>query len=293
MRFLVIIISSVFFISGCSNIQKLTNSRNVSAVNVGVSLAEAQNYLPSHNEFQKIGDTEFYSFDSGTLVARDGVIISTILPDNNLTFLVTVDALSARSSHRKVAIFSGMPSMKEGSLEFAEVKKGIRFILEKNGYEVTEAANDADVFVSVSFGISEPDVDYSSYSSPVFGYDSGSSSYTEMSVNRSYFGSAATVTQGKGLYLQGYTSKLVKKTKYNRLLILRGLDAQAIRDGNEKELWLVRASSTGSSGDLRLVLPALLGASSHGINQHFKSQQSYRMRNTDLIYTLPLYSLGL
>ena len=292
MRFFLSALIIIFTISGCAKLQRLTNKDTINSVPIGTLELELSNFIGRSTAREKVGDKVFMSYWDGVLVLKNGIVTEKILRKSNyLEFNVTVEALSSKSKKSVVKIFSGMPNMKEGSLEFEEVKRGISFLLRQHGYTVTDDQGLAEIFLPISFGISDPEVDYSTYSVPIFGYDGGSTSYTNYSIG-GYSGSATTTTSGKGLYLQGHNTKTVKNTSYERVLIFRALDAEEYRNNKEKELWLVRAKSTGYSGDLRLVLPALLGASQQGINKHFPNQSNYRIKNTDLSYVIPLYFLS-
>jgi hypothetical protein len=291
-RFLLSILIIVLTISGCAKLQKLTNIDTINLVPIGTQELELNNLVGKPIERKLVGEKVFISYRDGVLVLENNIVTEKI-PRNsrNLQFNVTVEALSSKSEKSVVKIFSGMPNMKEGSLEFNEVKNGVSFILQEHGYTVTDDHNLAEIFLPISFGISDPEVDYSTYSVPIFGYDGGSTSYSNISIG-GYSGSATTTTSGKGLYLQGQSTRTVKNTSYERVLIFRALDAAEYRKQKEQELWLVRTKSTGYSGDLRLVLPALLGASQKGVNKHFSNQNTYRITNTDLSYVIPLYFLS-
>lgn len=202
-------------------------------------------------------------------------------------FEVNFDSLGEHPEKRVAAIYSGMPNMNEDSLEFKPVKKALAAYLRNSGYEVTSDPEKATVFIAVSFGISEPNVDYRQVNVPLFGYDGGTTSTTHFNAygNSNISGSATTYSTGQGLYLQGYASKTEKIVTYKRLMILRALDAEAYRkEGKEKEVWIFNVDSVGSSDDLRLIMPAMLSAAADSIGTHQHHKKSIRLNNRDMGY---------
>lgn len=296
-----IFVSFLIALSACSTIQDLTNPKRIGSLKAGDSVILVENEIGYPRSTRTIDNYRFYEYWDGIVVFRDNSVIDVMKNSNkNLRFGVNVDFLSADSDFNTVKIFSGMPNVKEGSLEFAEMARGLAFVLRSNGFQITDDENEANIFLTASFGISDPNVDYKTYSVPIFGYDGGSTSYSTFNANASSYsspystsitGSSSTYTSGKGTYLQGFSSNTVKQVSYDRILILKALDAQKYREGEEQEVWITRAKSSGYSANIRQVLPALLASVKPYIDKH-GDQRYVEVKEASLDYMITKYFLS-
>ena len=147
----------------------------------------------------------------------------------------------------------GLKDISEGRLQYKEYASYIHRAMEKAGYKRAESPDEADMGVLFAFGIGEPEkvTTYKTVS-----YTSKSPSYT--TISPSYYNYAtATTAGGSGLGVS--STKANTTVTYTRVIILDAYDFKHLRkSGEEKQLWLTKAVSTGSKGDLREVLPVMV-----------------------------------
>jgi len=124
--------------------------------------------------------------------------------------------------------------------------------------------NEAHIAIFLMYGIGDPQKHQYTYSLPLWGQTGVSSSSTYGTVNT--YGSTATYS-GTTTYTPTYgvvgsTMHTGTRVTYFRYFILDALDLNEYRrTKKEVQLWKTTVTSTGSSGDLRQVLPVMIGAS--------------------------------
>jgi hypothetical protein len=150
--------------------------------------------------------------------------------------------------------FKPLPEQ-ESSLEYATYCNLIRQELSKHGFQ-DAPADQATATVSFAYAISGPTE--KQISVPVFGQTGVSSSHTSGEV--STFGGVSTVqatTEYNPTYgITGYKTRSV--TEHTRCLKLIIAEKRASPDGKLKVLYEATVISTGSSGQISFVMPAMI-----------------------------------
>lgn len=169
----------------------------------------------------------------------------------------------ASMAGRTYAIMPSNPKVSDDDLEFLEYRSYIARILDSRQLRRADDLANADVVVFLAYGIGDPQEHYYSYSTPVWGQTGVSSSTTTSNVN--VVGNTATVqsqTQHTPSYgVTGYQSHIGSYTTYTKWIIVRAYDRRALEQGVAgAELWKTEINSTGSNGDLRALMPVMLGA---------------------------------
>ena len=147
-----------------------------------------------------------------------------------------------------------------GDLQFAEVRQQVERALGQTGLQVAATGERPDVGVFVDYGIGAPRIETAVLSLPVWGQTGVSSSTTTGTINRSgSFNAVTTNTPSYGVV--GTNNVPISSTVYDRFLTLNGFDLnEYARTKEVKRLWQIKVTSSGSSGDLRLVIPYLLAS---------------------------------
>ena len=193
-------------------------------------------------------------------------------------FHVNVDSISSGevTNDSKCMLLPAEPNDVANQLEYKEYAQYVKRALEKKAFKVTDNADEANVVVFLKYGISEPHESVYSYSTPVWGQTGISSSHTMGSIH-SYGGGMAsysgTTTYTPQYGITGYQSHIGTRVTYTRFVILDAYDLERYKETNEEvQLWRTTATSTGSSGDLRLVFPIMVAASSEYIGENTGKQ---------------------
>lgn len=133
----------------------------------------------------------------------------------------------------------------------------------------------ANTAIFLVYGIGDPQKHQYSYSVPTFGQTGVSSSYTTGTVSSygGYGSYSGTTTYTPTYGVTGSTSHIRSDTTYFRFMVLDAMDLDEYRKSKkEVQLWKTTVTSTGSSGDLRLVFPILAAASKQYIAKNTGKQ---------------------
>lgn len=155
-----------------------------------------------------------------------------------------------------------MPDVNPEGLEFREFKGLAELALLHEGF-VTWEGPSAEIAIFLSYGIGDPQVHYETISYPTFGLVPDGTYNVEASSRT--FGhttyTSGAVRVGKRLAVTGYETRTRTKVKYDRFLALSAVDLAHYRaTGAIVEVWRTTVTSTGSSDDMRRILPVMMAA---------------------------------
>lgn len=190
---------------------------------------------------------------------------------------VAVSALVAPGGDaiRHYVLVPGNQGVNLDDLQFKEFAEYINRAMELQGYAKAAPPESADLIVVAVYSISDPQTQTYTYAIPHWGQTGIATSTTYGTANTygtlntygNYGRYSGTTSYSGTTYYQptygitGFSTGIGQYTTYTRMLMLVGFDAAPIRTGgDQKELWRVSATSTGASGDLRLIFPYLVAA---------------------------------
>lgn len=157
-----------------------------------------------------------------------------------------------------------LPASKDvdpSDLEFQEYCRYVAKALTMDGFEPAKTLDDADVIIFMGYGIGNPQNHPYSYALPIYGQTGIASANTYGTIN-SYGGISTysgTTTYTPSYGITGYQTVVRSKTTYFRFLTLDALDLAEYRATKSVvPLWKTTITSTGSTNDLRLVMPVLV-----------------------------------
>ncbi len=150
-------------------------------------------------------------------------------------------------------------------LQYSEFSNYIRKSLGFLGYTEVSKLEDAKVLILFGYGIGDPITYEFNYPLANYGKTGTLSTTTKGSVyNNSYSNSVdynQTTTSIPSYGVTGYTNIPISRTKYLRHMNLTAIDIDFYKKNNEmKVFWKTNITSSGSSGDLRRVMPYLVVA---------------------------------
>lgn len=192
------------------------------------------------------------------------VAIVAVIAGCGTHYAVTVDTLADRRPHgTRYVIMSGMRDVDVGDLQFGEFATYVDRALRAQGFVPATDKGEADVAIFLSYGIGEPNVVQYEESYPMYGQvSSGGNATATASTYDSgggYSQTKATIYQPARYGVVGVGTRTVMDISYDRYIELSALDAVVAREANQyREAWRTTIRSTGSSGDLRQVFPAML-----------------------------------
>lgn len=150
----------------------------------------------------------------------------------------------------------------EGDLGFMEVKAQAERALTAAGLTIS-ASGPFDIGVFIEYGIGAPRTVTSNYSIPIWGQTGVASSTTTGQIQT--YGSSgtysSTTTNTPTYGIVGAQTGTISDTVYDRFLTLRAFDLPASKkDGKLHPAWQTEVRSSGTSNDLRVVVPFMLKA---------------------------------
>lgn len=167
---------------------------------------------------------------------------------------VQIDSITEDSVNYKKT-YNLLPGNKDATtddLYFKEYELYVHRALSSAGFAKSEgAAMPGEISIFLSYGISDPKNNIATSSHSNYG------------------------VTGKSTHIRTYTS-------FTRWMILDAYDAMPFSNERKlKQAWKTTVTSTGSSGDLRSVLPALAAASIQYIGKNTGKQIKFRMKESD------------
>ena len=181
------------------------------------------------------------------------------------TFYVKVDSINSGENvaNKSFIILPGVKDFSVNDLHFKEYAKYVKRAFEAKGYTIVEAPENAEVVVFMKYGISDPEEHSYLYSVPVWGQTGYSSSTTTGSTYShggiTSYSETTTYTPNYGVV--GNETRRGTYVTYFCYLVLNAYDFKAYRESEkEVQLWKTIITSSGSSGDLRVVVPILVAA---------------------------------
>jgi hypothetical protein len=181
-------------------------------------------------------------------------------------FHVNIDSISSEEAltKKKYILLPGNKDANAEDLQFKEFANYIHRALIAKGFVPADNAESAEIAVFLAYGIGDPKEHQYSYSMPVWGQTGVSSSTTSgtLSTYGNYGSYSGTTTYTPTYGVTGYTSHVGSYITYFRFMSLDAYDLGIYRKQKKaSQAWRTTVTSTGSSGDLRRVLPILVAGS--------------------------------
>lgn len=188
-------------------------------------------------------------------------------------FHVNVNAL--RDSHapekRTYVLYPGLKDVEPTDLQFKEFAGYVDRALQPKGFAPGREGSRPDIVIFLSYGIGDPQTTYYSY--PIFGQIGGGTSTFSASTYGSggYAQTTGTVTSSPRYGVVGTGTG--SRTEFFRWAALEAVDVDAfLKTQKVVQLWRTTMTSSGSSGDLRLVFPVMVAAGQSYIATNTRQQ---------------------
>lgn len=180
------------------------------------------------------------------------------------TFHVNVDSIGDARENKTYILLPGNKDTNPNDLQFKEYASYVNRALQEKGFIQAETFQEANVAIFLGYGIGDPREHQYTYSLPAWGQTGVSSAYTTGTVSSygGYGSYSGTTTYTPTYGITGSTTHSGSYTTYFRFMLLDAIDLDEYRKSDkEVQLWKTTVTSSGSSGDLRRVIPILVAAS--------------------------------
>jgi len=257
--------------------------RSVLIVQPGQSKTDAVAALGQPLALLSVRGREFQRYPSGILVyERDAVVERWAKPRQIYSYSGQVSAISSGQSGKRVRIVSGMPGVSAGDLQYREAEAFLRIVLEERGFVVVDDDGPVDLYLGMNYGISDPNVEISHVQVPITVHDPGERYTATVKDEDGNETKEVVVEREAQTRVVGYRTVEQRRVSFRRHLILRALEAAALQDGRELELWKVMSFSVGPTDDFRMILPALFAGAWQWIAADTMGQKAYQLDDADL-----------
>ncbi len=205
------------------------------------------------------------------------------------TYSFKVDAINnpEATEYQSYKIVSSNPEVSEEDLQFKEVAEYVKTSLSGKGlYEAPDIESaDADMIVDISYGISEPQVDFKTYTTPVYAMVGGGYRTVSTPVvgpNGKVRMVTTTIYIPPRKQIVGMEEQIVPITNYEKFLRMTSRENQ---DADESEgpvqVWSIYVKNKDESEDLRKYLPLMAAASVDYVGENTEQQQEVKIKDTD------------
>jgi hypothetical protein len=188
-------------------------------------------------------------------------------------FYVDVSALSDPQlpKQRTYVVDPGLQGVDPTDLQFREFATQLDRVLRSKGFAPAAADARPDLLILLSYGIGEPQMSYYSY--PVFGRISGGTSTFTASTFGSGGGTRTTGTITSPTRHGVVGTRTGTRREFTRWAAVEAVDVEAfVKTQRVVQAWRTTMTSSGSSGDLRRVVPVMLAAGQPYIGTNTRQQ---------------------
>jgi hypothetical protein len=186
-------------------------------------------------------------------------------------YRISVNSLAARTSSPAslYAILPWTTNVGPDELQFREYADCLERAMSSLGYKRVNSLGDAELAVSLGYGIGEPKEYTYTYNSPLYGQTGVSSSTRSGTVSanayrlgNSVYGSAnysETTAYTPSFGVIGYSKETANFTLYAKYLDIHADDLRSVgADGKVSPVWQTSVATAGSSSDLRKAVPVMI-----------------------------------
>ena len=203
------------------------------------------------------------------------------------TYRFKVDAISnpEKSGHQSYKLVSSNAEVSEEDLQFKEVAAYVKTSLSSKGIYEAPNVESAEMIIDISYGVGEPQIDFKTYSSPVYAV-TGGGYRTVMTQVMGPDGKvrtvATTIYTPPRREMVDMEERVVPITTYEKFLRLTARD-NTEQDVSESpvQVWSIYVKSKDESDDLRKYIPLMAAASVPYVGENTDKQQDIKLKDTD------------
>ncbi len=201
-------------------------------------------------------------------------------------FLLEIDAISDKGKEnlKKYVLLPANEGVSINDLRYKEYANYVKVALMKQGY-VESDSDSADIAIFFSYGMGDPEIHSYSYTYPIYGKTSGSTTNVRVSTNYSDGSSSTTygTAKSKPMYgVTGYGSYSGTRKVYFRFITLEAVDLNIFKESNEViNVWQTNITSSGKTNDLRVVMPVMIAGAIPYIGKDTEKKIEVKIREND------------
>ena len=224
-----------------------------------------------------------------TVATSLALLAALILVGCQSTYSFKVDAINNPDPKVKelksYKIVSSNTQINEEDLEFQEVSQYIKTALSGKGYYEAPAIENADMVIDVSYGVSEPQTDFKTKTSPIYGRSGGgyrtiATPVIDKNGNVRYVNS--TVFTPPRVEMIGVQEQIVPIITYEKYLRMTSRDNRDLENNESPtQVWSIYIKNKDESEDLRKYVPLMAAAAIPYVGENTENQQEIKIKEED------------
>ena len=203
------------------------------------------------------------------------------------TYTFKVDAINNPEVEELYSykIVSTNPEVSEEDLEFKEAAEYIKTVLSAKGMYEAPDVEHADMIIDLSYGVGEPQIEFKTYSQPIYattggGYSTVVTPVVDSKGNVRYV--TTTVYHPPRVEMVGMEEKVVPITVYEKYIRLTSRDnTQTDESEAPVQAWSIYVMNKDQSDDIRKYLPLMAAAAIEYVGENTETQQKIKVKEDD------------
>ncbi len=188
--------------------------------------------------------------------------------------------------YRSFKMVSSNAEFDENDLQYKEVSDYVKTTLSAQGLYEAPDTESADMIVDISFGVGEPQIDYKTYTTPIYAVSSGGPRQVSIPIfdNKGNIIGYRNVTvyDPPRKQVVDFEEKMVPVTTYEKYLRLTARDNQNVDDSEAPaQVWSIYVKNKDESDDLRKYLPLMAAAAVPYVGASTESQKEITLKESD------------
>ncbi len=188
--------------------------------------------------------------------------------------------------HKSFKMVSSNAEVDEHDLQYKEVSDYLKTTLSAQGLYEAPDAESADMIVDISYGVGEPQIDFKTYTTPVYAVRSAGSRVVSIPVvdnKGAVIGyRTATIYDPPRREVVDFEEKTVPVTTYEKYLRVTARDNQNLDDSEAPaQVWSIYVKNKDESDDLRKYLPLMAAAAVPYVGGNTESQEEIKLKESD------------
>jgi hypothetical protein len=188
--------------------------------------------------------------------------------------------------HLSFKMVSSNAEIDESNLQYKEVAEYVKTTLSAQGMYEAPTVETADMIVDIAYGIGEPEVDFKTYTTPVYivrggGYETRMIQVVDPDTGKVYMRTMQIYVPPMKEVVD-FEERVIPITTYEKYLRLTSRDnRESDEDVSPAQVWSIYVKNKDESTDLRKYLPLLAAAAVPYVGANTGEQEEIKVKETD------------
>ena len=190
------------------------------------------------------------------------------------------------AGHLSFKMVSSNAEIDESDLQYKEVAEYVKTTLSAQGMYEAPTAESADMIVDIAYGIGEPEIDFKTYTTPLYAvrggdYETRMVPVVDKTTGKVYM-KTVQVYVPPVREVVDFEERVMPITTYEKYLRLTSRDNREVdEEEGPAQVWSIYVKNKDESNDLRKYLPLLAAAAVPYVGADTEEQEEIRIKETD------------